>query len=250
MIPGDSGHLFNLPIIVDSHSIPGVDYLSVPKADTAVTLVDRTVRALTDAIIEDKRASLRYALAHCVSIEQSRLLSGIPAEDFNAVALLKRVLDEGQAPAGIFLAAESMSCPDDHVFCEFAQPFFSGNHRYMRFSVDFIRIFAGKTHPDGFRRPERRLIGVFAVGVQGQIIRIPKCPVAHSPGPRQYPTPSGAVMPPALSGSSPTSPFSAKASLREADAPVAPFNLPLAQHFDVTVDQNHFHQKSGHRWIA
>ena len=89
-----------------------MDDSSVPKADAAVTPpVDRTVWALTDAIIEDKRASLRYALTHSVSIEQSRLLSGIPAEDFYAVALLKRILDEGQAPAGVFLAAEFMFCP-------------------------------------------------------------------------------------------------------------------------------------------
>ena len=47
----------------------------------------------------------------------------------------------------------------------------------MRFSVDFIRIFAGKTHPDGFCRSEGRDIGIFAVGVQVWIIRIPKRPV-------------------------------------------------------------------------
>ena len=52
----------------------------------------------------------------------------------------------------------------------------------MRFSVDFIRILTDKTHPDGFRRSERRLIGVFAVGVQGRIIRIPERPIADSTG--------------------------------------------------------------------
>ena len=62
-----------------------------PEADAAVTQVDRTVRTRTDAIIEDKRASLRYALAHSVGIETSRLLRGIPAEDFNAAALFKRI---------------------------------------------------------------------------------------------------------------------------------------------------------------
>ena len=101
MIAGERRHGFDFPVIVDPHRIPGMDDPSVPEADAAMAPVDRTVRSQTDAIIEDKRASLRYALAHCVSIEQSRLLSGIPAEDFNDVALFKRVLDEGQAPAGV-----------------------------------------------------------------------------------------------------------------------------------------------------
>ena len=126
--------------------------------------------------------SLWYALEHSVSIEQSGLLGGIPAEDLNAVALFKCILNERKAPTGVFPAAEFIYSPADHVSCEFVQPFCSGYHGYMRFLVDFIRILAGKTHPDGFRRSERRLICVFAVGVQGWIIRITKRPVVSGPG--------------------------------------------------------------------
>ena len=70
MIPGERCHSIDIPVIVDPDRIPSMDDPSVPEADAAVAPVDRTFRALKDAIIEDKRASLRYVLAHSVSIEQ------------------------------------------------------------------------------------------------------------------------------------------------------------------------------------
>ena len=110
-VPRERCHGFDFPVIVDPYHIPGVDDLAITEANAAVPPVDRTIRAQADAIIEDKRASLRFPLAHSVRIEQGRRLRGIPAENLDSVALFQSVLDEGQAPAGVFLAAEFMFCP-------------------------------------------------------------------------------------------------------------------------------------------
>ena len=48
----------------------------------------------------------------------------ISAEDFNAVAFLKRVLNERKAPARVFPAAGFIFCLADHVLCQFSQAYY------------------------------------------------------------------------------------------------------------------------------
>ena len=80
MIPGVRCQGLDLPVIVDPHRIPGMDDPAVPKADAAVPPVDRTVRALADAIIKDNRASLRFALSLSFRTMQAKTANRVQRE--------------------------------------------------------------------------------------------------------------------------------------------------------------------------
>ena len=90
-------------------------------------------------------------------------LRGIAAKYFDPVAFFKRILDKREAPSGICCAAEHALRPADHILCEFTQPIFFKNDRYVCDSIRLIRVYTVKMQADGFRRPDGRFIGVLAI---------------------------------------------------------------------------------------
>ena len=118
MISGQSCQLFDCQIVIDSDHVPRMDHSAVPKTYAAMSPVDRTVFAWTQAIIEYKRSSFRHSVPQRVLVQLAGFLCGISAEYFDMIADFKCVLDKRKTPACILCAAKFALCEilDDTQF--------------------------------------------------------------------------------------------------------------------------------------
>ena len=119
MISGQGRQLFDCQIVIDSDHVPRMDHTAVPETDAAMSPVDRTVFARTQAVIEYERASLRHSAPQRVLVQLARFLCAVPAEYFDIIADFKCVLDKRKSPACIRCAAKFAFSPTNHIFGQF-----------------------------------------------------------------------------------------------------------------------------------
>ena len=118
MISGQGRQLFDRQIVVDPDRVPRMDHTTVPETDAAMSPVDRTVYAWTQAVIEYERASLRSSAPQRILLHLAGFLRRISAEYFDLIADFKRVLDKRKTPACVLCAAEFAFSPSDHILCQ------------------------------------------------------------------------------------------------------------------------------------
>ena len=91
--------MFHGEIIVYADFVPCMDDPAFADAQPAVVpVVNYARRRDTAAVIKDECAGLWFAGANAVCINLGGLLGTVTAKEFDAVALLYRVLNERQAP--------------------------------------------------------------------------------------------------------------------------------------------------------
>ena len=118
MISGQCRQLFDCQIVIDSDGVPRMDHSAVPKTYAAMSPVDRTVFAWTQAVIEYERTSFRHSAPQRVLVQLARFLCAVPAEYFDIIADFKCVLDKRKTPACILCTAKFALCEilDDTQF--------------------------------------------------------------------------------------------------------------------------------------
>lgn len=111
MISGQCRQLFDCQIVIDSDLVPHMGHSAVPKTYAAMSPVDRTVFAWTQAVIEYERASFRYSAPQRALVHLVRFLCGISAEYFDMIADFKCVLDKRKTPACILCVVKFAFSP-------------------------------------------------------------------------------------------------------------------------------------------